>query len=407
MQDSDVDREAAAKPVVLIVDDDPLIRKVLSRQLGQLGVDQVSTADNGASALRCLRSESPPELILCDLQMPTMSGIEFLRQLHFESYSGGIVLISGEAARTRASATELLRAYGLHALGSLGKPVELAALADVVARWADKPRPERACPPVVASADPAETSRILNQPLPGVVFEPLFRLGDNGATGAVARPGLKGVDPAPYVAGGAILDARHSATLADDLLKRFYPTAFAAAAPVLQQQPGWRLMLELPLHLLSQQADVDDLLARAQNSDLALNQMQFLLLGDVEPEQLEQTLHTTGQLVLNGASLWAGGQDRSLRQLEGLLRLPLAGLCIDPELVQRATRHPAAGELVKAFIALGHALELAVASLDIKDQAAFELCRAGGCDLASGPYIAPALSTGSFTAWAGWQAAHG
>ncbi|GAB4557643.1 MAG: hypothetical protein Tsb0020_01970 [Haliangiales bacterium] len=66
-------------PRILIVDDEQLVRNALRRALR--GYETV-TAANGAEALDCLdKSPAPFDLILCDLMMPNVSGIDLYRHL--------------------------------------------------------------------------------------------------------------------------------------------------------------------------------------------------------------------------------------------------------------------------------------------------------------------------------------
>jgi two-component system phosphate regulon response regulator PhoB len=64
---------------ILLVEDDPDIRHLVSYQLTKGGLDVVAAAD-GVAALRAAR-ENPPDLILLDVRMPRMSGIEVCREL--------------------------------------------------------------------------------------------------------------------------------------------------------------------------------------------------------------------------------------------------------------------------------------------------------------------------------------
>ncbi|MBL8653873.1 MAG: response regulator, partial [Alphaproteobacteria bacterium] len=63
---------------VLIVDDQAFIRALLRRCLVRLAVGEIREAENGADGLAELDTFKP-ELVLCDLNMPGMDGIEFLR----------------------------------------------------------------------------------------------------------------------------------------------------------------------------------------------------------------------------------------------------------------------------------------------------------------------------------------
>ncbi len=67
---------------ILVLDDEPFILKLMSRVLTNLGFTQVTTCDSGRSALDSIdHPNSPPDVILLDLNMPDMDGVEFLRPL--------------------------------------------------------------------------------------------------------------------------------------------------------------------------------------------------------------------------------------------------------------------------------------------------------------------------------------
>lgn len=67
---------------VLIVDDSKAMRMIVKRTLAQtdLGKCQIVEAENGAVGLQKVAAEAP-DLILCDWNMPEMSGIQFLQEL--------------------------------------------------------------------------------------------------------------------------------------------------------------------------------------------------------------------------------------------------------------------------------------------------------------------------------------
>ncbi len=81
---------------VLIVDDEPLVRVSLSSMIdwSAHGIDAVHTAADGAEALRIVRREHDLRLVILDLVMPTMDGVEFLRQLSEAERPQRIVVLS-------------------------------------------------------------------------------------------------------------------------------------------------------------------------------------------------------------------------------------------------------------------------------------------------------------------------
>jgi len=78
---------------ILLVDDEEGIRKVLGIALTDLGYE-VLTAENGAEALRIFKAARPP-IVLTDIKMPEMDGIELLRQLKQQSPDTEVIMITG------------------------------------------------------------------------------------------------------------------------------------------------------------------------------------------------------------------------------------------------------------------------------------------------------------------------
>ena len=143
---------------VLVVDDDDLQRQFLARLLARAGIGPLFWATNGRSALEAFREEQQPiDVVVCDLLMPEMDGIEFLKQVSDEGFSPSIVISSGADEDTQREMEAVARTHGLRVLGFIPKPVSVDALLTVLARHgsqdaaADAP-PERALEPEV---DPA------------------------------------------------------------------------------------------------------------------------------------------------------------------------------------------------------------------------------------------------------------
>jgi EAL domain-containing protein (putative c-di-GMP-specific phosphodiesterase class I)/FixJ family two-component response regulator len=121
----------------VVIDDEAFMRKLLERQLQSVGCQAVSCFECGADALAMLAEHGARvSLLLCDLQMPIMDGIEVVRRLGQMSYRGALVLVSGEDTRTLLVAEKLAKAHGLNVLGVLNKPVKPEQLKLLVANTA-------------------------------------------------------------------------------------------------------------------------------------------------------------------------------------------------------------------------------------------------------------------------------
>jgi len=104
----------------LIVDDSSVMRKIVERSLRQAGVEleQVLEAGNGAEALAALGNQRV-DLILCDINMPVMDGLEFVRTLSTVENAKGtpVVMIT-----TEGSESHVVQALSAGARGYIRKP---------------------------------------------------------------------------------------------------------------------------------------------------------------------------------------------------------------------------------------------------------------------------------------------
>lgn len=84
------------KPKVLIVDDEPLICKGIRSTIPweELGAEVIGEAYNGVQALKLMK-ENPVDLVLTDVKMPQMNGLEFVRRLHQEGCRAKVIMLSG------------------------------------------------------------------------------------------------------------------------------------------------------------------------------------------------------------------------------------------------------------------------------------------------------------------------
>jgi len=111
----------------LIVDDEPIARRVLREELEAVAdVEVVGEADGGAAALQKIASQQP-DLVLLDLQMPAMSGLEVVRQLKQGTRMPVVVIVT-------AYDKYALQAFEAGAVDYLLKPVSQERLCEAIER---------------------------------------------------------------------------------------------------------------------------------------------------------------------------------------------------------------------------------------------------------------------------------
>jgi len=116
---------APASLHVLVVDDSKLMIAYYRKTLAELPNHDVAFATNGWEALKHVWAHGEPDVLILDINMPTMNGLEFLR--HFrETWPDArtrVVIVS-----TESSEDDRRRAHEAGAQGYLKKPFEIEAL---------------------------------------------------------------------------------------------------------------------------------------------------------------------------------------------------------------------------------------------------------------------------------------
>lgn len=110
---------------IMVVDDEPMVRNLLSQFLTLRGY-RVRAAKDGPDALSLLKQEHP-QLVILDVYMPGMNGVDVLRQLRANDYKGAVIALS--ASQDEELLQQMLE---LGSVDIMGKPVDLERLAMMV-----------------------------------------------------------------------------------------------------------------------------------------------------------------------------------------------------------------------------------------------------------------------------------
>lgn len=388
-------------PRVLVLDDDPFVLKLLARQLAGLGVPDVELFTSGEAALAAVERNYAADLVLVDLNMPGMDGVEFLRHLGERGYPGSLALVSGEDLRILETAERLAGGHGLHVLGHLTKPVAPQTLQDLLARW----RSRAAARPVRSKKayDAQEVRRAIEQhellnyyqpkvelatgelrgvetlvrwlhPEDGLVFPDQF-IGvaeEHGLIDALTRVVLSGAlaQAQRWRAGG--LSLRVAVNVSMDNLRRLDFADFVAS--------------EVARHGLAP-------------SDLILEVTESRLMQDAQ-----NTLDVLTRLRIKRFSLSIDDFGTGHSSLAQLRNIPFDELKIDKGFVHRAGQDNTRGAIFEASLNIARQLGMKSVAEGVEDVADWAFLQSTGCDLAQGYFIAQPMPGGALPAWRDdWQ----
>jgi len=144
----------SSRPLAFVVDDEPLVAKLLSMMLGRAGCEATRFC-NGPDAIAALE-QTRPQLVMLDLVMPGMDGIEVLRRIRETAPDVAVVMVSGQG--TVRAAVDAIK---LGAVDFLEKPIDQDRLEAALARTLECVRLRRQVN--VLQAELAERFRIVGK----------------------------------------------------------------------------------------------------------------------------------------------------------------------------------------------------------------------------------------------------
>ena len=388
----------------LVVDDNDFVRDVVVGLLRRIGLTDISIAVDGRDALERVRQDGRLDLVISDLQMPGVDGIELMRHFAETGLKAGIVFMSGVDRRLLQSAEHVARAHGLRVLGVMPKPASLATLRALVAQLAS--------PASAIDVDDAESwldaigAEDIGRALEGgqvfVHFQPKVDVATKrfAAVEALARwrhPRLGMIPPAAFV------PLAEQAGMADQLAERVLGES-------VEQLGRWRrdgLEIDMAVNLSVQalnRIDLPDLLralAIKNGVDLARLTLEVTESGLVV--DLARQLDTLVRLRMIGCKLSIDDFGTGYSTLQQLKRVPFTELKIDRLFVSGAAHDPDARAILEASVTLARRLELKVVAEGVETQEDWETAALAGCDLIQGFYVARPMPAEHLAPWvAAW-----
>jgi len=381
---------------ILVLDDEPLMRKLLAHMLSDLGFASVVTCDNGTSALECVdAADDSPDLILLDLNMPDMDGIEFVRKLVEHDYTGSLILVSGEDERVLQMAEKLVQAHAIAVLGHLNKPVSREALSRMVDTWLPDGGAHEAAHRHYTAGElrtAIACGQLVNHYQPKVVVA----TGEVIGVEALVRwlhplDGL--VFPDQFIA----LAEAHG--LIDELTHLVLGEAIAQASAWRQAGLQLRMAVNVSMGNLSSVSFADFASGQAAAAgvapqDIVLEVTESLLMMD---QRVPLDILTRLRLKRFRLSIDDFGTGHS--SLTQLGDISFDELKIDRSFVHGAGRDETARAMFDASLGLGKQLGLEVVAEGVEDHDDWELVRSAGCDLAQGYFIARPMAAAELPAW--------
>jgi len=376
---------------VLVVDDDEFTLDIVETLLRQIGVTQIEYAVDGSAGLFKLdRATQPFDIVLCDLQMEGMDGIEVLRHLGDATEAPALILLSGSDERMLASVSDLGRKQGLRILAALRKPLALAELSEALHRY--EPAAMRTNERVLrqAKADlltPEQIRHGLIDDAVSIHLQPQIGLASDEPVRLECllrwRDPVRGIVPP-----AGLLSVAEAHGLVHEITQQVFQLAVETLAELLRDSHDVTISVNLSISDLSI-LELPELLVRmAQGAGVPTGRIALEIAEHpalLEPS-VEQDVIT--RLALRGFAVSIDDFGTGYASLQSLGSLPVRELKVHRAFVTGASQRPVSLAILQSSVDLGHQLGLRVIAKGVETAEDLALVRSLGCDAMQGDAIA-------------------
>lgn len=384
----------------LVIDDDPFEQKLISAVLKKLGAENVQSVGGGQAGLDTIKSATQEiHITLCDLKMPDIDGLEFVRRLSEFSDAPAIIFASGADNSICRAAEQIGEQLGTRILGSVTKPVSPQILLQSMIKFFDS----------------------------GKKFKHLGASSDVLISEDQAKIGLDGdqiemhYQPKISVDSGAIIGFESLARWRDEELGVLGPAAFiptiercglmnrltdVVVDKTLSDLARWNAQfpaLQVSINVAAENLSNFDLpnfiVSTANSHSINPNRITLEVTESGVASDVTVAMEILTRLRLNDVRLSIDDFGTGYASLDKLKDLPFSELKIDRGFVQGAANNESAMALLEFACDLGKKLGLHIVAEGVETQTQWDLLAELGCHAIQGFFISKPIPAEKVPEW--------
>lgn len=391
---------------ILIAEDHNFQRSAVARMLNSLGAKKVHEAADGHGALKVLNDPAlPVDIVISDLDMPGMDGMEFIRRLGESGAPVAVILVSALERQLLASVQTAIEAYGLDLLGLMEKPITPEKLTPLIERY--RLAKMTLAQPKPGAARPSFTLQEIEAGLKNDEFEPFLHPKIELATWQV-----KGVEALArwrhprhgVVEPHAFIGPLEAHDRIDELTWIMLGKSAALCSAWHSAGLNATVSVNLSPKSLGHGHLADRVTQVVRDQGLEPRHMILEVTESAAATDVGMALENLARLRMKGFGLSIDDYGTGYSSMQQLSRIAFTELKIDQSFVANAARQESARVILESSLDMAQKLNITSVAEGVETKADWGLLRRLGCSLAQGYLIARPMVAGSFLEWArAWQ----
>jgi len=390
---------------VMLVEDHAFQRRLGLRLLSDLGITRLEEAADGFQALEILRAApEKPDVILVDLDLPGMDGIEFMGFVAQEHLAKSIAVVSAMDPALLHTVQVMAKASGLRVLGAVEKPLTPGKLTHVLSLFEGGPTPASAAPVILVTLEQLRQALRNGEIFP--MFQPQVEFGNGKVVGVEALARWR-TSSGQMVPAAQFIPMLENNGLIEELTHLMLVQSCEWHQRWKKEGLNLRVSVNVSAHNLTgpEVADRYERVLRDHGvmpEDIILEITESSVMGDTA-----RGLGMLARLRLKGFGLSVDDFGTGYSSLAQLSQIPFTELKIDHGFVNDSPNQPRKRAVIEASLDLARKLDLHVVAEGVETMEEWQLLAQLGCHFAQGFLISPAVEGEKLNdAIQNWRKAH-
>lgn len=383
---------------VMVVDDSSMHRYSAQLCLRAFGIDLIYDAANGKLALEQLAQLTQiPAVMLLDLEMPVMDGIEVLQQLAQLPHKPAVVLASSSDEVLLSAVATMAEALGMTLLGAFCKPVNPADLADALSRYSGSAcRMDHAYTLVETNVEQLKIA--LDCASIEVHYQPKIGLETMNVAGVEALARWQ-TPQGEWICPSVFIPMAEEHDLIGDL-------TLSVLDQILQDMNGWwelgqyiPVAINLSAKSLAEFNLANEIIQRVIRQGIPAHFITFEITESALVVDVPSALATISRLRLKGFGISIDDYGTGFSSMQQLARFPFSELKIDRSFIQGAPTRQYICDILKSAIEMGQRLGITTVAEGVETEAELHLLKSLGCNQAQGFLLARPMPGCELMGW--------